>query len=166
MSRLEDADKIERIVGASRDATAHIARAVSAEQRVYILHSEACRAEHADLRDYSFSRALDRGIEDAEPWRYWRQVQDRPVRVQVWHGYLMPLILATRSAGPAASDVSALVARGLGTAGYRVVPQVAEVGETLTERALILDDGTWIGCMFLDTLFVTSDQVTSSGDPS
>lgn len=32
-------------------------------------------------------------------------------------------------AGPAASDVSALAARGLGTGGYRIVPQVPEPGD-------------------------------------
>lgn len=46
------------------------------------------------------------------------------------------------------------------------VREVVEVAATLTERAIILDDGSWIGCMFLDTLFLTTDQVTESDDPS
>jgi hypothetical protein len=79
MSRLEAADKIEGIVGAPRHLTLHLARAVSAEQRVYIMHSHECCYETPDLRDCEYSRALDNGIEMDE-WEHW---QDRPVMVRI-----------------------------------------------------------------------------------
>ena len=61
------ADRIAGIVGATRHLTEHIARAVSAEQRVYILHSHECLYEYLDLRQCPFSLALDRGI-DPNAW--------------------------------------------------------------------------------------------------
>ena len=79
MSRIESADKIEGIVGATRHETIHVARAVSAEERVYILHSQECVEKFADLRRCPFSIALDEGI-DLELWGDW---QDRPVEVRV-----------------------------------------------------------------------------------
>ena len=100
MSRLESPAKIEGIVGAKRHATEHIGRAVSAEQRVYILHSRDCLDSGIDLRECEFSVALDRGIEHAIPWSGWRRVQDRPVRVQVFRGWLVPELSAVRAAFP------------------------------------------------------------------
>lgn len=79
MTRRERADKIEAIVGAKRDAVLHIGRAVSAEQRVYILHSVACVATGRDLRNCEYSEALDDGI-DLE---IWGPLQDRPVIVDI-----------------------------------------------------------------------------------
>lgn len=83
MTRLESADKIERIVGAKRHDTLHVAHAISAEQRVYILHSRECveqiTSRGSDLRACPFSRALDNGIEMDE-WDHW---QDRPVVVRI-----------------------------------------------------------------------------------
>ena len=61
MSDLVDHTQIERIVGARRHPTEHIARGVSTEGVAYVLHSEECRTRHADLRDCRFSKALDRG---------------------------------------------------------------------------------------------------------
>jgi hypothetical protein len=92
MSQLVDPTEIENIVGVTRHARHHYARAVSAETTVYILHSQLCRDSTPDLRDCPFSLALDRGIEDAEPWAMWHQLQDRPVRVQVINGYLLPIV--------------------------------------------------------------------------
>lgn len=83
MSRIEPADKIEGIVGATRHETIHVARAVSAEERVYILHSRACTLAYSDLRLCPFSVALDAGI-DLELWGDW---QDRPVEVCVDEEY-------------------------------------------------------------------------------
>ena len=80
MSRIESADKIEGIVGAKRHAVDHIGRAVTAESRVYILHSERCRAQYADLRECPYSRALDRGIDVRTRWAGFL---DRPVRLWV-----------------------------------------------------------------------------------
>ena len=89
MSDIVSASKIEAIVGAKRHPTRHIARAVSAEQTVYVLHPEAClRFHRADLRECKFSRALDNGIEKVSS--SWMHVQDVPVVVDAVAGYLLP----------------------------------------------------------------------------
>lgn len=67
MAELVDPDEIEAIVGTSRHPTRHYARAVSAEQTVYILHSQTCRNSVRDLRECLYSLALDRGI-DPDIW--------------------------------------------------------------------------------------------------
>lgn len=84
MSRLEPSDRIEDIVGMSRHPDQHIARAVSAEQRVYILHSHECVDSGRDLRLCPYSLALDRGI-DPEWW-----TEDEPLFVHVVEGQLVP----------------------------------------------------------------------------
>ena len=78
------ADKIEQIVGIKRHTTEHRARAVSAEERVYILHSQECKDRYPDLRDCPYSIALDQGI-DEDKW-----VMDQPVAVQIQGGSLVP----------------------------------------------------------------------------
>lgn len=67
MSDCVDSDRIENIVGAERQPWLHLGRAVSAEQRVYILHSGYCLETVPDLRECPFSLALDRGI-DLKEW--------------------------------------------------------------------------------------------------
>lgn len=89
MSDLVDANVIEAIVGARRREHDHIARAVSGEQTVYILHSEDCLATGDDLRACAFSWALDQGI-DLDTWGPW---QDQPVLVEVRGARLVPLPL-------------------------------------------------------------------------
>lgn len=84
MSDLVDGDLVERIVGVSRHPVTHYAKAVSSEQRVYILHSRHCVNTTADLRDCAYSKALDRGI-DPDEW-----VEDVPTRVMVSWGDLVP----------------------------------------------------------------------------
>lgn len=79
MSELEPAETIEAKVGATRHAVDHIGRAVSAEQRVYILHSERCKAKYADLRECPYSLALDRGINVAD----WEGHEDQPVKLWI-----------------------------------------------------------------------------------
>lgn len=79
MSKRETGKATERIVGMRRNATEHLARAVSAEQRVYVLHSEQCKSTTPDLRDCPYSIALDEGI-DLEAWH---EFQDQPVRVTI-----------------------------------------------------------------------------------
>lgn len=87
MSALVPSEDIERIVGAPRHVTQHIARAVSAEQTVYILHSHWCRAATPDLRDCIYSIALDQGISVL----HWAGHEDTPVRVTVTDdGELIP----------------------------------------------------------------------------
>lgn len=90
MSNLVPAGTIEEIVGTRRHRTDHYGRAVSAEQTVYILHSQQCRDTTPDLRDCPYSIALDRGIEHPLPWTGWRRVQDKPTRLSIANGYLMP----------------------------------------------------------------------------
>lgn len=84
MTEKVPADKIEGIVGRRRHPVNHYARAVSAEQTVYILHSRECLLTTPDLRDCPHSLALDRGIDLG----YW--VEDVPLRVIVSGGRLLP----------------------------------------------------------------------------
>ena len=68
MSDLVPPDKIEEIVGARRHDYLHFGRAVSAEQTVYVLHPRACVDSGRDLRDCSWSWALDNGIDADDDW--------------------------------------------------------------------------------------------------
>jgi len=65
MTRLESPQKLEQLMGAPRHAVHHLGRAVAAELRVYILHSQECLDAGGDLRDCEYSEALDLGIEPA-----------------------------------------------------------------------------------------------------
>lgn len=87
MTALVPADEIERIVGARRHRLAHLGRAVSAEQTVYVLHSQQCKDSGIDLRTCIYSRALDAGIEGLTEWD---GQEDRVVTLQVAHGLLLP----------------------------------------------------------------------------
>lgn len=73
MTDLVNPNEIEEIVGVKRDPLLHWGRAVSAEQTVYILHSQECVDSGIDLRDCAFSKALDKGI-NPNKW-----VEDCPV---------------------------------------------------------------------------------------
>lgn len=73
MTDLVPSDAIEQIVGVGRHDTKHWGRAISAEQTVYILHSQQCLDSGVDLRDCPYSLALDDGI-DIDDW-----IQDVPV---------------------------------------------------------------------------------------
>jgi hypothetical protein len=84
VSKLVDSSRIEKIVGVERHDSLHYAKAVSAEQTVYILHSRQCLLTGVDLRRCAFSRALDRGI-DVERWP-----EDRPVPVVIERARLVP----------------------------------------------------------------------------
>lgn len=86
MTALVAPARIERIVGARRHEHLHLARAVSAEQVVYILHPYDCVANNFDLRFCRWSQALDEGID----MRRWRTRQDRAVIVTVAYGQLRP----------------------------------------------------------------------------
>lgn len=87
MSSIVPADSIEQIVGVKRDRFAHHGRAVSAEQTVYILHSQRCKDSGADLRECSFSLALDLGIDP----QHWNSYEDLPVVLAVQRGRLVPV---------------------------------------------------------------------------
>jgi hypothetical protein len=84
MSNLVDPDEIEKIVGATRHERMHYGRAVSREQRVYILHSARCLNNNPDLRDCIYSIALEKGID----LNHWEKYQDRPVVLRIWNGSL------------------------------------------------------------------------------
>ena len=62
---------------------------VTAEQRVFILHSQECRDTYPDLRECPYSLALDRGIELTA----WRGLEDRPfvVGISVLSQRLVPV---------------------------------------------------------------------------
>lgn len=79
MSELVNPDAIEAIVGVQRHPTRHYARAVSADQTVYVLHSAQCVAARPDLRDCHFSRALDNGIDEYD----WSDMENQAVRVTI-----------------------------------------------------------------------------------
>lgn len=102
MSDLVDPSKIEAIVGVRRDALTHYARAVSGEQRVYILHSQYCLDNETDLRDCFLSTALDRGL----PLPLWRGFEDVPVLVSTLHGRLVPVNIVPKHQRPRCGSVS------------------------------------------------------------
>lgn len=79
MSALVPPEDIEAIVGVSRRKAEHVGRLVSAEQRLYILHSQNCVDSGVDLRDCMFSVALDRGV-DVDRWV---EFEDQPVKLWV-----------------------------------------------------------------------------------
>ena len=82
MTHPVSSDQIEAIVGVPRHPTDHVARAVSAEQKVYILHSMLCLSlYHPDLTKCPFSLALaDEGI-DPDEW-----IEDVPTPVVLTPG--------------------------------------------------------------------------------
>ena len=84
MSRIETPDKTMQIVGRDRDETEHYGRAVSAEERVYILHSRECFESGRDLRQCEFSVAMDLSI-DLDRW-----VEDQTVLLAIEDGLLVP----------------------------------------------------------------------------
>ena len=91
MTELVDPSEIEKIVGVPRHPTEHWAKAVSSEERVYILHSVACLESSEDLRSCEYSRALDNGIREVRmDWP-----EDVPLKVKILRsgpsgGYLIP----------------------------------------------------------------------------
>lgn len=90
MTKLVDPSRIESIVGVSRRQIDHVARCVSSEKQVYILHSQRCLNTGRDLRECPFSRALDTGLDPA-----WKDHLDRPVCVAIKDGFLYPAEDAT-----------------------------------------------------------------------
>ena len=91
MSDLVDPTEIESLVGAKRHPAQHLGRAVSADKRVYILHSRRCLAKYilaeGDLRDCAYSKALDNGIEVED----WADSEDKPVALAIYRKRLIPL---------------------------------------------------------------------------
>ncbi len=82
MTRLEPNGTIEAKVGATRHQSKHIGRAVSSEQRVYILHSQDCVDTGRDLRVCPYSVALDEGIQTGTDTP-WEDAEDKPVELEI-----------------------------------------------------------------------------------
>ena len=87
MSELVDSSKVAGIVGTERGLDCHYGRAVSAEQKVYILHSYRCLASGIDLRDCVYSLALDNDIDLYD----WKGCLDVPVVLDIQGIRLVPL---------------------------------------------------------------------------
>lgn len=87
MTALVPADQIEQIVGAKRHSHQHLGRAASAEQTVYVLHSQTCKDSGIDLRECTWSLALDRGIDPDD----WKGYEDRAVVLAIIHDRLFPV---------------------------------------------------------------------------
>ena len=94
MSDLVPTEDIERIVGHERHKFVHLGRAVSADQRVYILHPHECLESAPDLRDCEFSLALDNGI-DPSQW-----IEDVAVILKIRDGRLSPVRTSDLLADP------------------------------------------------------------------
>jgi len=84
VSEIVPTEDIERIVGVPRHLSEHWGRAVSAEQQVYILHSQYCKNTTPDLRSCPYSLALDHGIDPAD----WTEDVAAPLRIR--DGRLFP----------------------------------------------------------------------------
>lgn len=128
MTDLVNPDQIEELVGTKRHPTEHYGSALDTRQTVYILHSHECKNSGRDLRQCPYSVALDKGIRDVYPWTAWRRVTNRPVRLQIARGYLMPDFKTYRQAladakGPKVDPGTAPAAlkdseRGAGDPGF------------------------------------------------
>jgi hypothetical protein len=79
-----DPTEIEVIVGVPRHPDWHYGRAVSVEERVYILHSQQCHDHYDNLRDCPYSVALNAGIDESS-W-----VMDAPVLLEIHGGRIYP----------------------------------------------------------------------------
>lgn len=79
ITTLVDVNDIENIVGYRRHPEFHIARAISEEEHIYVLHSKDCHKANDDPTTCPFSVAVDAGI-DTDLWQYY---YDAPVRVYV-----------------------------------------------------------------------------------
>ena len=88
MAHLVPPESIEKIVGVPRDQTKHIARAVSGEEQVYILHSQECVDSGIGLLNCEFTHALD--DTDFSTHEQWKGKFDNPQWVEVYSGDLVP----------------------------------------------------------------------------
>jgi hypothetical protein len=103
MTEVVAASQIETVVGVRRHETKHYGRAVSVEEKVYILHSQECLEVREDLRRCPFSLALDRGI-DVERW-----VEDVPLPLAIIDGELVPEPVQPPEPGPHACGITQTV---------------------------------------------------------
>lgn len=69
MTSLVPSTEIERLVGAKRQATAHVGRIKTTDDVMHILHSQECKDSGIDLRDCPYSKALDHGLFNIPAWK-------------------------------------------------------------------------------------------------
>ncbi|QGJ94990.1 hypothetical protein SEA_REDWATTLEHOG_132 [Gordonia phage RedWattleHog] len=85
-----DPTEIERLVGAARHPTRHIARADTTDWQVYLLHPHSCIRLHED-GDYrtacKYATTLRWGLSQEE----WAEHEDVPVVVDIQGGRLVPV---------------------------------------------------------------------------
>lgn len=125
MSDLVDPGTIEKIVGARRHQSEHLGRAVSAEGKVYVLHSRDCVGSNIDLRECPFSVALDKGIEAPAVWSAWERAQDVTVYLRtVGGGFLYPFVIGERIAW---------------IGGFELLPKVHDVPAHIEDAAASLE---------------------------
>lgn len=89
------AEDIEAIVGVPRLKANHVLRAVSSEERAYILHPLRCVQAHPDLRECPFSVALGEyglwGLDPIDEDDGYDWPEDEPVVVMLNEdGFLAP----------------------------------------------------------------------------
>ncbi|MBS3177722.1 MULTISPECIES: hypothetical protein [unclassified Pseudoclavibacter] len=90
MSDLVPQDAIEIIVGAERHEALHIARMVSGEEVIYVLHSRSCLVTREelkiDLRECPYAKTTDKGLKLED----WKDCSDRAVVVRIVNQRLKP----------------------------------------------------------------------------
>lgn len=85
--------ELTRVLGIDkRHPTIHFARADSASQYVYIMHSVHCLETVEDFWGCEYAAALRRGILKEAPWSVWEGCLDRTVAIEVRDGWLYPLM--------------------------------------------------------------------------
>lgn len=87
--------EIEGIVGTVRHEYHHFARAVSAEEMIYLLHSAQCRDWDASFRSCAFAQAHTAGLSRS----MWAGHEDKPVQVVLVNGRLTPIQSAMEIGG-------------------------------------------------------------------
>jgi len=88
MSNLVNSKEIEEIIGAPRNRKAHFGKLITAEDKIYIMHSYECVFKNEDLRQCEFSKAMDHST----PEKLWNKFEDKTVLLGVMSGSLVPLL--------------------------------------------------------------------------
>lgn len=89
MSDLVPADEIERLVGVERHPTVHYGHDAADARTFYILHSQQCLDSGIDLRECSFSTALDYHGVDPKLWEHYAK---RPIPLTFQMGRVAPAV--------------------------------------------------------------------------
>lgn len=83
-------NKIENFVGAKRHPTDHIARLVSKDDLIYILHSKAC-LDGGDLMACPYTLGLDRVRGNKTLTWEWGRFKDQTVLVRLYKHDIYPV---------------------------------------------------------------------------